>query len=79
MLSANGIEPQAITDDLYASDVASQVPDIRTFYEQQWLDRGLSIKYIRFPLPAAPALVEPEVEIEPDTYRSFGRGELQGF
>lgn len=79
MLAANGINPEAITDDLYASPVAAEVPDIRTFYEQQWLDRGLSIKYIRFPLPAAPALVEPDVEIEPDTYRSFGRGELQGF
>ena len=79
MLAANGIDPLAVTDDLYASEVARQVPDIRTFYEQQWLDRGLSIKYIRFPLHPSPALIEPDVEIEPDTYRSFGRGELQGF
>lgn len=50
---------------------------IRTFYEQQWLDRGLTIKYISFRLPAEGNLEEPEVEIEHDTYRSFSRGELQ--
>ena len=36
------------TDDLYANDDNLEVKTIRTFYEQMWLDQGLTIKYIRF-------------------------------
>ena len=43
---------------------------IRTYYEQQWLDRGLNIKYIKFRLPQEGELQEPDVEIELDDYRS---------
>ena len=56
------------------------MPPIRTYYYKQWLGRGIPSKYIAWPLPAAGvSLSEPEVDIEPDTYRSFGRGTLQGF
>lgn len=51
--------------------------DIKTYYEQQWIARGLSIKYICFRLDADTPLREPQVEIPLDTYRSFSRGELQ--
>lgn len=73
----NGIIPDADTDNLYASELVDDILSIRTYYEQQWLDRGLTIKYLRFPLEHGTALREPEVEIEHDTYRSFSRGELQ--
>ena len=33
---------------LYANDDNLEVKTIRTFYEQMWLDQGLTIKYIRF-------------------------------
>jgi len=46
---------------------------IRTYYEQQWLARGLTIKYLRFRLPAEGVLVEPNVEIPLDEYRSYNR------
>ncbi|MCR5014260.1 MAG: tRNA (guanosine(46)-N7)-methyltransferase TrmB [Bacteroidales bacterium] len=36
------------TDDLYANDDRLEVKSIRTFYEQMWLDQGLTIKYIKF-------------------------------
>jgi len=36
------------TDDLYANDDELEVKSIRTFYEQMWLDQGLTIKYIKF-------------------------------
>ena len=49
---------------------------IRTHYEQQWLDRGLTIKYLSFCLTPREAWIEPEVEIERDAYRSYGRGQL---
>lgn len=65
------------TDDLYSGEIVSDILNIRTFYEQQWLDRGLTIKYLRFALDHSTPLHEPEVEIEHDTYRSFSRGELQ--
>jgi len=46
---------------------------IRTYYEQMWLDRGISIKYLRFRLPHEGTLVEPDVEIPLDDYRSYNR------
>lgn len=36
------------TDDLYANADNLEVKYIRTFYEQMWLDQGLTIKYLRF-------------------------------
>lgn len=35
-------------DDLYANNDDLEVKTIRTFYEQMWLDQGLTIKYLRF-------------------------------
>lgn len=35
-------------DNLYANDDELEVKKIRTYYEQIWLDKGLTIKYIRF-------------------------------
>lgn len=66
------------TDDLYHNYPGlDDILNIRTFYEQQWLERGLTIKYISWSLDHTSPLSEPQVEIEPDTYRSFSRGELQ--
>lgn len=64
------------TADLYDSpEGMDELLQIRTYYEQQWLDRGLSIKYLCFSLPAAAAehLQEPDIEIELDSYRSYNR------
>ena len=36
------------TDNLYANDDDLEVKTIRTFYEQMWLDQGLTIKYLKF-------------------------------
>ena len=80
MLDFNGIVPIHATADLYASELNDIVPPIKTYYEQQWLGRGIPSKYIAWQLPPASVeLSEPDVEIEPGTYRSFGRGTLQGF
>lgn len=35
-------------DDLYNNDDDLEVKKIRTYYEQIWLNKGLTIKYIRF-------------------------------
>lgn len=61
------------TDDLYNSGSADPILGIKTYYEQQWLERGLNIKYIKFVCEERDVLVEPEEEIEYDAYRSFNR------
>lgn len=78
MARYNSLPVLADTADLYGNPQGvDDILGIRTFYEQQWLDRGLTIKYIAWQLPSDGVLDEPEVEIELDTYRSFSRGELQ--
>jgi tRNA (guanine-N7-)-methyltransferase len=61
------------TKDLYNEKDVSEVLKIKTFYEQQWLSRGISIKYICFQIKNRENFVEPDIEIEKDSYRSFGR------
>ena len=73
MVAENQFEVIRQTDDLYHSEILDDVLSIQTFYEKQWLDRGLTIKYIAFKLSHQEPLREPDVEIEKDPYRSFGR------
>lgn len=47
----NGLDIIHETDDLHQSDVLKDIPDIRTFYEQQFIEKGLTIKYLCFELP----------------------------
>ena len=78
LVKANGLPVEFRTDDLYHTLAANEnkevanILGIRT-YEQQWIDRGLTIKYLKFHLPQAGTLVEPDVEIEMDDYRSYNR------
>ncbi|BBE18494.1 tRNA-methyltransferase [Aquipluma nitroreducens] len=73
MVAENQFEVIRQTDDLYHSEILDEVLSIQTFYEKQWLDRGLTIKYLAFRLSHQELLREPQVEIEKDPYRSFGR------
>lgn len=73
MIKANQLPVLFETDDLYHSGSADRILSIQTYYEQQWLDRGLNIKYIRFLCENRPEWIEPDVEIEFDAYRSFNR------
>lgn len=77
LVKLNTFPTEVNTADLYNSDIVDDILEIKTFYEQQWLDRGLSIKYIKFHLDHTTALQEPDIEIEEDTYRSFSRGYIQ--
>ncbi len=74
MTEKNSLPVVSMTDDLYASPLATDpVLSIKTYYERQWLDRGISIKYIAFRLPQQTQFVEPDEEIEFDEYRSYNR------
>lgn len=61
------------TENLYNDIADNPVLEIKTYYERQWLARGINIKYLQFGLPQDSVLIEPDVEIEYDEYRSFGR------
>lgn len=78
MIEANQLPVEFMTDDLYHSGMDDDILSIRTYYEQQWLDRGLNIKYIKFRLPQKGELKEPDVEIELDDYRSYNRSKRSG-
>ena len=73
MIEANGYPIEVCTDDLYHSGLIDEILSIQTGYEQQWLERGLSIKYIRFICEPREQLIEPDIEIELDAYRSYNR------
>lgn len=74
MVKANNFPVNFLTRDLYHSDINDDVLlSIQTYYEQQWIERGIDIKYICFTPQKRDEFIEPEVEIELDSYRSFNR------
>ena len=80
MVEKNHLPLVLSTSDLYAensenSDYSeySEAASIQTYYEQMWIDRGLNIKYMKFHLPHEGELVEPDIEIPLDDYRSYRR------
>ena len=83
MVERNQLPVLLSTDDLYARESRdsrrsressfSEAASIQTYYESMWIARGLSIKYMKWRLPRTGTLVEPDVEIELDDYRSYHR------
>lgn len=81
MARENNLDIVACCDDIY-NKKNTGLPDIltqlRTHYESQWLDRGLTIKYIAMRLNGNDTLAEPAgaEDIPKDSYRSYSRGQL---
>jgi tRNA (guanine-N7-)-methyltransferase len=78
MAEKNALPVEVCTEDLYGSfssllSPLSSLLSIQTYYEQMWIARGLNIKYMKWRLPKEGVLVEPDVEIELDEYRSYHR------
>ena len=72
----NNFPMLADTEDLYAADEKPELREARalqTHYEHQWLERGMKIKYLCWELPQRETYKEPDIEIEKDNYRSYGR------
>ena len=63
------------TENLYNDFPKDDILSIKTFYEQQWLARGLDIKYLKFQINNTENIIEPDIDIEHDSYRSFGRNQ----
>jgi len=73
MIQENNLKVLTDTDDLYNSEYANDILGIKTYYEAQFLSKGIPIKYLQFLLEGKKEFVEPDVELELDEYRSFGR------
>ena len=91
MVNANHLPVLYRTEDLYGNVLGRdeavdgqmdqkthEILGIHTYYENQWIERGLNIRYMKFRLPHNGELVEPDVEIELDDYRSYKRPKRSG-
>nr|WP_315455051.1 tRNA (guanosine(46)-N7)-methyltransferase TrmB [uncultured Prevotella sp.] len=91
MVNVNQLPVLFRTEDLYGNELSEgrvaenqmdektrEILGIHTYYENQWIERGLNIKYMKFLLPRDGELIEPDVEIELDDYRSFKRTKRSG-
>ena len=92
MVNVNSLPVLFRTEDLYGNELKEgvktaenemdentrEILGIHTYYENQWIERGLNIKYMKFQLPSEGELKEPEVEIELDDYRSYKRPKRSG-
>jgi len=72
MIQENNFELFENVKDIYGQEEVSELLQIKTYYELQWLGRGKLIKYLCF-RPHRGPLIEPKAEIEFDDYRSYGR------
>ena len=82
MARANNLPVLASTRDLY-HDESFTTPEtlealrgIQTAYERQWIARGIDIKYMALQPQPRETWTEPDVEIELDSYRSYGRDKV---
>ncbi|MGC3979067.1 MAG: tRNA (guanosine(46)-N7)-methyltransferase TrmB [Paludibacteraceae bacterium] len=73
MVLANNFPILELSENIYDTENVSDILKIKTYYEQQWLERGLTIKYISFCPLVLDKYTEPELNIEHDEYRSFKR------
>lgn len=73
MVKTNNLPVIKLIEDIYGEEDTDKILNIKTYYEQQWLERGLTIKYISFTPQKNKNYVEPELDIEQDEYRSFKR------
>jgi tRNA (guanine-N7-)-methyltransferase len=64
LVKGNQLSLMFATEDLYGKQQAGEVYDIRTFYEQQFIEEGLNIHYLSFALPRDARIIEPENQNE---------------
>ena len=82
MVERNNLPVIFRTEDLYHTEgfdpQTLTILSIQTYYEAQWIERGLNIRYLKFRLPHEGELVEPDIEIPLDDYRSYKRPKRSG-
>lgn len=81
MVERNHLSVIFKTEDLYGCEMDNEtkkILSIQTYYESQWIERGLKIKYMKFYLPYKGNLSEADIEIPLDEYRSYKRVSRSG-
>jgi tRNA (guanine-N7-)-methyltransferase len=77
MVKKNKLPVLFQSEDLYHDEridgETRKILSIQTYYETMWIERGLNIRYLKYNLPVEGELVEPDVEIPLDEYRSYHR------
>lgn len=58
----NGLFICVQTDDLYGSGLDRELPDIKTFYERQFLSKGMPIHYLSFVMSHEKVIEEPSTD-----------------
>ena len=82
MVKVNALPVEVNNSNIYGSSEEFRIQNselnIRTYYEQQWLARGKTIKYTSFRLPSE-RRIEPvdDSDIDRDDYHSYPRGIAQ--
>ena len=65
MVERNQLRVLLRTEDLYHTEgldeATREILGIHTYYENQWIERGLNIRYMKFELPHEGELTEPDV------------------
>lgn len=69
---------EILTDipDIYTLKSPDRIVSITTFYEKQWVSRGITVKYLAFIPEKIKELQEPGEDFEKEGYRSFGRSAI---
>jgi len=60
MIELNNLKLISRTVDLYSSDLTGEVKEIKTFYEQKFLEEGLNITYLKFDFNGIKEFVNPK-------------------
>jgi len=61
-------------EDVHNQIVSTSVLNIKTYYEERFIEYGIPIKYCCFIPDFSLPLCEPEIDIPKDVYRNAGRG-----
>lgn len=62
LINHNNLKLLVSTTDLYGSSIKDDVLDIKTYYEQQFIQEGLTIKYLKFQLSNTLQIEEPDAK-----------------
>nr|WP_321453538.1 tRNA (guanosine(46)-N7)-methyltransferase TrmB [uncultured Carboxylicivirga sp.] len=74
MVKENKLPVLANETDLYGSGYDDEILSIQTHYEAKWIAHGLNIKYLKYKLEEREEWIEPDIDIDYDSYHSGGRG-----
>lgn len=73
LIDVNHFPLMEANNDIYMGVSPEELTGIRTHYEEQWLSRGMQIKYLCWQLPHRGTYIEPDIDIPFDEYKSYKR------